>query len=222
MEKYIVKVLESNFITHDVKRFVVEKPPGYTFIPGQGTEVSVHLPEWKDQFRPFTFTGLNKWDHLEFMIKIYPQYKSVTDMLGKTNAGHELIIGDVFGAIQYNHPGVFIAGGAGITPFMAIFRDLFDKNQLQGNKLLNSNKTIQDVMMGEELQNMLKENFVNIFTREQVIGFVSRRIDRNFLIENIADFGQDFYVCGPEMFVKDIQSLLLGLGVQPASLIIEK
>jgi ferredoxin-NADP reductase len=222
MEKYIVKVLESNFITHDVKRFAVEKPPGYTFIPGQGTEVSINLPEWKDQFRPFTFTGLNKWDHLEFMIKIYPQYKSVTDMLGKTNAGGEIIIGDVFGAIQYNKPGVFIAGGAGITPFMAIFRDLYDKKQLHGNLLLNSNKTIQDVMMGDELQKMLKENFVNIFTREQVIGFVSRRIDRNFLIEHIVDFGQDFYVCGPEMFVKDIQNLLLGLGVQPASLIIEK
>lgn len=222
MGKVVVKVLEAKFITHDVKRFKIEKPPGYTFIPGQGTELSINQPDWKDKFRPFTFTGLNKWDYLELMIKIYPQYKGVTNMLGKTNEGAELIIGDVFGAIQYKESGVFIAGGAGITPFMAILRDLYDKKIIHGNRLINSNKMVDDVIMGEELQKMLKEDLVNIFTREQVIGFISKRIDRNFLIENIVDFGQDFYLCGPESFVKDIGKLLLDLGVQPASLIIEK
>lgn len=222
MGKVIVKVLETSFINHDVKRFMVEKPPGYTFIPGQGTELAINLPEWKDKFRPFTFTGLNKWDYLEFMIKIYPQYKGVTDMLGKTNEGGELILGDVFGAIQYQGPGIFISAGAGITPFMAIFRDLYDKKQLRGNRLINSNKTMDDLIMGEELQKLLKADFINVFTREQVIGFVGKRIDRNFLIENVVDFGQEFYLCGPETFVKDISALLLELGVKPSSLVIEK
>lgn len=35
----------------------------------------------------------------------------ITNMLGKTNAGAELIIHDVFGAILYKGPGIFIAGG---------------------------------------------------------------------------------------------------------------
>lgn len=222
MGKFIVKVLEANFITHDVKRFVVEKPPGYTFIPGQGTEVSINLPEWKDKFRPFTFTGLNTWEHLEFMIKIYPQYHGVTDMLGRTNAGAELIIGDVFGAIQYKGPGVFIAAGAGITPFIAILRDLEDKKQIFTNRLINSNKMVEDLIIPEELQKMLKDDFINMFTREQVIGFVGRRIDREFLIEHIADFSRNFYLCGPASFVLDMSKLLLDLGVKPASLIIEK
>ncbi len=222
MGKHIVKVLEANFITHDVKRFVLEKPPGYTFIPGQGTDISINLPEWKDKPRPFTFTGLNKWDYLEFMIKIYPEYHGVTDMLGKTNVEAELIIGDVFGAIQYQGPGIFIAGGAGITPFMAIFRELYDKKKLRGNRLINSNKTIDDVIMGTEIQKMLKTDFINIFTREQVIGFVSRRIDRKFLIENVVDFGQNFYLCGPASFVSDISKLLLDLGVNVKALVIEK
>lgn len=222
MGKVIVKILEANFITHDVKRFLVEKPPGYTFIPGQGTEVSINLPEWKDKFRPFTFTGLNKWEHLEFMIKIYPHYKGVTDMLGRINAGAELIIGDVFGAIQYKGPGVFIAAGAGITPFIAILRDLEDKKQIYTNRLINSNKMVEDLIIPEELQKMLKDDFINMFTREQVIGFVGRRIDREFLIENIADFSGNFYLCGPASFVLDMSTLLLELGVRPASLIIEK
>lgn len=220
-EKIVVKILEANFISHDVKRFVVEKPPGYTFIPGQGTEVSINTPEWKDQTRPFTFTGLNKWDYLEFMIKIYPEHHGVTAQLSKINEGNELIIGDVFGAIQYKGPGIFIAGGQGITPFIAIFRDLYDKKLLHGNRLINSNKMVEDVVLGEELTKMLKNDFVNIFTREQVIGFIPKRIDRNFLIENIVDFGQEFYLCGPESFVKDLSALLLDLGVKPASLVVE-
>lgn len=222
MSSYIVKIIEAHFITHDVKRFVVEKPPGYKYVPGQGTEVSINLPDWKDKKRPFTFTGLNKEDYLEFMIKIYPEYHGVTEQLGKTNEGAELIISDVFGAIAYKGPGVFLAAGSGITPFMAIFRELYDKKKLQGNLLIYSNKTVDDIIMANELKEMLKDNFVPLFTREQVIGFNGKRIDRNYLIEHIVDFGRPFYLCGPADFVKDMSKLLVELGVSPAFLIVEQ
>lgn len=142
-------------------------------------------------------------------------------MLGKTNAGAELIIHDVFGAIQYKGRGVFIAGGSGITPFISIFRDLYKKKELYGNKLIYSNKTSEDVIMDKELKKMLKSDYVKLYTRQNVIGFVGRRIDRNYLIENIIDFNQHFYVCGTSDFVKSITTYLLDLGVTPNSLVIE-
>jgi predicted ferric reductase len=43
--------------------------------------------------------------------------------LGKLKHGDELII-RVWGAIEYKGEGVFIAGGAGVTPFIAILRQL--------------------------------------------------------------------------------------------------
>ncbi len=222
MSEHIVKVVKANFVTHDVKRFVVEKPKGYTFIPGQATDISINLPEWKDKLRPFTFTSLNHWQHLEFLIKIYTDHPGVTNMLGKMNAGGELILHDVFGAIQYKGKGIFIAGGAGITPFLAIFRDLHRNKNIKGNRLIYSNKTSHDVILEDELKDMLKDDFMNVFTRENVIGFLDRRIDREFLISNIVDFGQYFYLCGPEKFVTDIKALLTDLGASPESLIIEK
>jgi ferredoxin-NADP reductase len=221
MSAHIVKVLDSFYITHDVKCFVVEKPAGYDFIPGQATEVSINIPEWKNQMRPFTFTCLHSREYLEFMIKIYQDHNGVTNMLGKTNAGAELIINDVFGAIQYKGPGVFIAGGSGITPFIAIFRELYKNKQMEGNKLIYSNKTSDDVILGNELSKMLKKNFINLFTRQNVIGYVGKRIDRNYLIENIVDFNQNFYVCGTSEFVKSITGYLINLGVNPDSLVIE-
>ncbi|MCX2452350.1 flavodoxin reductase [Pedobacter sp. PLR] len=219
---HIVKVLEAYFITHDVKRFVVEKPEGYNFVPSQATEVSINLREWKDQLRPFTFTCLPEQHYLEFMIKIYRDHDGVTNMLGQINKDAELILHDVFGVIQYKGPGTFIAGGAGITPFISIFRSLNKHRHLDGNRLIYSNKTSADVIMEEELQKILKHDFVKIFTREHVLGYIPRRIDRNFLIENIADFGQNFYVCGPDQFVKNINTLLLDLGASSETVIFEE
>ena len=222
MGKYIVKVLDAEFINSDVKRFIVEKPPEYVFVPGQGTEVAINLPDWKDKFRPFTYTNLNSQNYLEFMVKIYTQRKGVTHQLGKTNAGAELIIGEPFGLINYKGPGVFLAGGSGITPFLSIFRHLYKENHLRGNKLIYSNRNVEDVILFQELQKMLKTDLIPFFSHENSIGFSYNRIDRNYLIAAIKDFSQYFYLCGPSDFVKDLSQILLDLGANLDSLVVEE
>ncbi|MEO9020941.1 MAG: flavodoxin reductase [Ginsengibacter sp.] len=222
MNEFPVKILECGFVSYNVKRFIVEKPAGYNFIPGQATEVAIDLPEWRHQLRPFTFTSLSEWPYLEFTIKIYDERNGVTNQLGKTNAGAGLLLHDVFGTIQYKGPGIFIAAGAGVTPFVAIFRDLYNKKKLDGNSLLLSNKTSRDIINSQEFFQMLGPRFINLFTREGVIGFNERRINRDYLVETIRDFSKDFYVCGPGPFVKEITGYLLSLGASADSLIIEQ
>src|SRR5688572_24080770 len=125
--KKAVKITETSYVTHDAKRFVLEKPPGLTFIPGQSVNVSINLPEWKDKLRPFTFTSLPEDDHVEFIIKIYRNSNGVTQKLESINRGDELILHDVFGELRYREKGVFIAAGSGITPFLSSFRSLYKK-----------------------------------------------------------------------------------------------
>jgi ferredoxin-NADP reductase len=221
MSEYVVKVLETSYVTHDVKRFVLEKPEGYNFVPGQATDLAVNMPDWKDELRPFTFTCLNDRPYLEFMIKIYKDHKGVTNFLGQIDKGDEVILHDVFGAIQYRGKGVFIAGGAGITPFIAIFRDLHRKNQLGGNKLFFSNKTLSDVILEEELTKMLKTDFVKIFTRENSIGLMTNRIDKKILADYITNIDQKFYICGPDQFVQDMSYLIVQLGALPDTVVFE-
>ena len=67
-----VKILKVEPVTHDVRRFTVEKPEGFRFEPGQATLVSINKPEWQQEKRPFTFTSLNDWPELEFTIKMIP------------------------------------------------------------------------------------------------------------------------------------------------------
>ena len=128
----------------------------------------------------------------------------------------------MFGAITYQGPGFFIAGGAGVTPFVSILRDLQRKKKLAGNTLLVSNKTAHDVILDEEFSAMLGQRFLKIFTRQNVIGFRERRIDRDILVALVQDFDQHFYVCGSEEFVSRINGLLLDLGAKSEWLVFDR
>src|SRR6187549_726173 len=143
--EFIVKILSVKDITHNVKAFEFEKPAGYHFEPGQATDVSINNEKWKNELRPFSFTALNDWPHLQFTIKIYSDHDGVTNELGKLKEGDELIIRDVWGAIAYKGEGYFIAGGAGVTPFIAILRELHKENMVGNNQLFFSNRTPADI-----------------------------------------------------------------------------
>lgn len=220
-EARIVKILSATPVTHDVRRFEVEKPRGYTFIPGQATEVAINRDRWREERRPFTFTALNEWDHLEFTIKIYDDHDGVTHNLGTLGAGDELILHDVWGAIQYKGPGTFIAGGAGVTPFIAILRQLHKEGTLAGNQLLFSNKTEADIILKDEFTEMLGDRFINTLTQEQKAGYDHRLIDAAYLSEKIKDFNQHFYICGPDPMVQAIQGALQSLGASDSVITVE-
>jgi ferredoxin-NADP reductase len=222
MENHIVKIVSVEPVTHDVMRFKVQKPEGYTFVSGQATDVSINTPNLKNEKRPFTFTSLNDNDYLEFIIKIYDSNDGVTRELGKLKQGDELLIHDVWGAIEYKGEGVFIAGGAGVTPFIAILRQLQAENKIANNKLIFTNKTANDIILKKEFNDMLGKNFINTLTDEKKEGYENRRIDYDFLKEKIDNFKQHFYICGPPQFVTAISEALAQLGAKTDAVIFEK
>ncbi|MDQ6756774.1 MAG: FAD-binding oxidoreductase [Bacteroidota bacterium] len=222
MADTIVKIISIEPVTHNIKRFTVEKPKDYSFHPGQATEVSINTPELKEEKRPFTFTCLPEDDHLEFTIKIYTGHNGVTNALGNLKTGNELIVRDVWGAIEYKGAGVFLAGGAGVTPFIAIFRHLYNTGKVNGNKLIFSNKTSKDIILKDEFEKILGENFLTILTEENDKNFEHGRINEEYIKKNISNFQQHFYICGPDAFVKDISETLAKLGAATESVVFEK
>jgi ferredoxin-NADP reductase len=221
MEEHIVKIIRTEYVTHDVKRFQVERPEGYSFIPGQATEISVNTPDLRDIKKPFTFTGLISDAYLEFTIKIYPSHHGVTNELAKLNPGDEIIIRDVWGAIAYKGKGVFIAGGAGITPFIAIFRDLQVKNEIAGNTLIFANKTKADIILEQEFKKLLGPDFINILSDEVVDGYYHGMVSEDFLKARISDFSRKFYLCGPPPMMDAVMIQLANLGVGENSVVVE-
>jgi len=218
----IVKILAIETVTHNVKSFRIEKPEGYSFVPGQATDVSINKEGWKEEVRPFTFTALTDDPFLLFTIKGYHDHKGVTGQLHQLKPGDELVIRDVWGAIEYKGPGYFIAGGAGITPFLAILRDLHRKGKLEGNTLFFSNQTYRDIIHESELKNMLGNNVVFILSKEDKPGYLHTRIDKSFLQSNITDTSKHFYICGPDPMVNEIAGILTGMGASADTVVFEK
>jgi len=220
---HTVTITDIKKITHDVNQYTFEKPEGYEFEPGQATEVAIDKDGWRDEKRPFTFTSLNEDPQLQFTIKIYPEHDGVTEQIGKLEEGDAFIIDDSWGTIQYKGPGVFLAGGAGVTPFIAIFRDLYKRNEINGNRLIFSNKTEKDIILEDEFREILGDNFLNTLTDvEDSNEYLTEFIDKGFIEEHIDDFGQNFYVCGPPKFVTDISSYLQEMGADTEGIVFEE
>ncbi len=221
MESHIVKIKSIDKITPDVVKIVLEKPAKYIFTPGQATEIAINKPEWTEEKRPFTFTSLPEENDLEFTIKTYPSHKGVTNELLNLKPGDELILHDVWGAIAYKGEGVFIAGGAGITPFLSIFRHLHSLNKIAGNKLIFANKTKADIIHEQELKDLLGDSFINILSDEAITGYEHGMITQKFLKENIGSVDKIFYVCGPPPMMDAIQGYLTNLGVGENAVVVE-
>lgn len=47
---YDLKILDTSYVTHNVKRFVLEKPADFSYIPGHSTYLAVNMPGLEDQF----------------------------------------------------------------------------------------------------------------------------------------------------------------------------
>jgi len=218
MKEHIVKIKSVSNVTHNVLRIVTEKPFDYEFAPGQATEVAINKKDWKEEKRPFTFTNLPTSDDLEFTIKTYPKRKGATNELLLLKENDELILHEVFGAIEYKGEGVFIAGGAGVTPFISIFKNLEIRNVIGSNVLVFANKTKADIILEKELKHMLDDAFINILSDEKVEGYHHGMISEAFLKTIITDFKQQFYVCGPPPMMDAVLMQLAKLGVAENSI----
>lgn len=221
MKEYRAKILDAFFVTHDVRSFVTERPEGYSFEPGQATEVSLALEGWEKEKRPFTFTGLPGDDLLQFIIKTYPERKSVTGEMLKLRPGDELLLHDVFGTITYRGKGTFIAGGAGITPFIAIFRNLRTQGSLNGNKLIFGNRKKEDIILEKELKEMFGNNISNILSEEDIDGYDHGYITEMFLRDKGLNPNEYCYVCGPPPMMDSVAGILPRLGI-PGDMVIKE
>ena len=207
-----VKIRSIEHLTHDVLKIVAEKPDLLTYQSGQAADVSINKPGWETELRAFTFTSLQEDDFIEFNIKTYPSHHGVTEQLLSMQAGDELIIGDVFGDIHYKGEGIFIAGGAGITPFFAILKRLNTENNIGGNKLIFANKTKADIIREDYLGTLLGSNFINVLSDEQVSGYEHGFITEDIIKKQIEGH-EYFYLCGPPPMMSAVEQHLVALGI---------
>lgn len=221
MEKQKVEIKSIKRLNHDVLAIKTSKPENCNFLPGQATRMAICKEGWYNEDRPYTFTSLPNEKELEFVIKIYPSHNGMTEQLYNLTISDKVSLEKIYGTINYKGKGVFLAGGAGITPFIAILKDLKEKNKLAGNTLVFANKTEEDIFLKDWLAKLLGSAYINILSDEKKQEYLHGKIDKKFFKEYITNYNQYFYVCGPPKMSESIIEDLRELGVEKEYIVAE-
>ncbi|MDO8584163.1 MAG: FAD-dependent oxidoreductase [bacterium] len=115
---------------------------------------------------------------------------------------------------------VIFAAGIGITPFRSMIRDLAAKKTASDVTLFYSNKRVEGIVYFDEFTRLAEAwpAFHPIFTLTESappkwMGETGR-MNEDMIKKYVNDFAQvDFLVCGPPEFMKSVEMIVAGQGV---------
>ncbi|HEV2224348.1 MAG TPA: FAD-dependent oxidoreductase [Candidatus Acidoferrales bacterium] len=222
-----MKLKERREIANGTMAFLLEKPAGFDFKPGQAMEVKLENPSETDaegNSRAFSIASAPHEPYVMFATRM--RDSAMKNSLKKIPLGTELQVDGPWGDLKLHtratRPAVFLAGGIGITPFRSIVLDAA-KNKLPHKLwLFYSNHRPEDAPFLEELERAERENpnFKMIATMTNMnkssrpwrgkTGFV----DKKMLTEAIGDLNAPiYYIAGPGAMLNAMKKMLLEAGV---------
>lgn len=160
-----------------------------------------------DSFKPYTPIDVTK-DHLDLLVKGYKTGK-VSSSLYECKEGDRIVLKGPreklnVKVLEKAHRIVTFAGGTGIAPIYQVLKHLKESRNNVKVQLFYANKTIDDILLKEELDKLLLEmsglEIKNIIESER--GYINES-DLKVVGSSTSDY---VLVCGPKGF----NELLLG------------
>jgi len=232
MADFKSKIVEIKDETPDVKTFVLKKPWGFSFIPGQYCLVSiVDNEKLKDAKKPLTFSNSPTSGHLELTAKKMGDFTSELFNLEKGDKLHiNGPLGDTFNfhkAIE--RPIVYLAGGTGVTPFMSAIRFVVAKKLKHDLTLIYGNLSPKDIIFRKELEEINEKhaniNIVFAVMQDKTGVWKGHRgfINKTIVQDNAAAPGETlFMMCGPPPMMKAMKRILQEMKTPDPNIIIDK
>ncbi len=147
----------------------------------------------------------------------------------KIREGDKLLISTPAGSFvaseEINKHYIFFSGGSGITPVFSLIKTLLKNNSDVSISLFNVNKSKDDVIFYEELNELANRHqhfhMDNFFT--QTDGRPDRETIENWLtaVTSQSDFDKEYYLCGPHLFMEMVQEKLQERGCSPQHIHLE-
>jgi propane monooxygenase reductase subunit len=217
-------------LTRDIRRLVlrVTDDEPLRFYPGQYLDIRI---PGTDEHRSFSMAGLPAdGRRLEFMIKIYPGGRFSSLLADDELAvGDELEVRGPYGVFTLRsssiRPLLFIGGGAGMAPIIALLRALVEQGSERPAAYYYGAREEQDLFHVDELH-ALEHALPGL-------RFVPALSDQDWdgetgLITDVVDRGErgladvDAYVCGPPPMVDAAIELLVRRGVPEGHIYYDK
>jgi propane monooxygenase reductase subunit len=215
-----MRVEKLEALTHDIHRLVLSGD-ALEFKPGQYCDL--RIPD-SDEVRSFSMANLPGGE-LEFMIKVYPDGKfSSLLSSGSLQEGHELEVTGPYGVFtlrqKSERPLLFIGGGAGMAPILALLRSMADRGINRPAVYYYGARGRKDLFHLDELAELEQrlENFRFVPALSEVGDDEEWDGERGLITEVVArcedKLGEvDAYLCGPPPMVDAAIGMLEQNGV---------
>jgi ferredoxin-NADP reductase len=230
MAAYQVRIERREEIATGTMAFHLEKPRGFSFVPGQAVTLELLEPpagEGQGQ-RTFSIVSAPFEDTLLFATRMRDTpFKRALKGLPD---GARVKLDGPYGELQLGddaRPAVLIAGGIGITPFISMLRQATQDRSSRRLRLVYSNRRPEDAAFLAELQGLegRNANFRLLATMTDMRNSArnwdgeTRLVDAGLLQRSAGDLAAPvYYVVGPPAMVEAMKQTLKGAGVAAADL----
>ena len=215
-----VTILEIQDQTPTIRSIRVTKPAGFSFQVSQAMKLMLAVEEGRN-WRMLSIASAETRDYLEFAVRNSESPFKRTFYLLKP--GDEVHLTGPYGRFPFEsgRPGIFIAGGIGITPFKSMLEQATDSGWPTPLTLIYGNRSPDEVAFKEQLDGLgqLNGNLRIIYTVSRPSPNPSwahrtGRIDRDMLADVMTDGGDAiYYLAGAPSMVMELGQVVETLGV---------
>lgn len=204
-----LKIKDIKSINPQTVSIIFHKPENFTFYPGQFIDLEI-----KDDTRSFSIASAPSEEHLIITTKLgISEFKKNILSLKQGDTLKSSHPAGTF-TLEQTSPGVFIAGGIGITPFRSMIKHNTDLNLKSPITLIYSNSN-HEFIYKDDLENWQVENpnLQITFLNSAILGRLDTPKLKQILNFKLQDPNTIYYIAGSPNFVKDMQKGLLEHGV---------
>lgn len=220
-------LLDRQTVAEGTMAFRFEKPPGFTFRPGQTVDLTLpHLPDTVAGGNVHTFSLADDPDAAALTVATRMRGSAFKNEFGSMPLGSQFEMQGPFGDFTLpnrdNRWLVLLAGGIGITPFRSMARTAAHRKLGHRMVLFYGNRRPEDAAFLEELQALQQEN--PHFTCVPVMSEMEKStrpwtgargfIDAHLIADPLKDAVEPIYfIAGPPGMVIAMRKMLQGAGV---------
>jgi ferredoxin-NADP reductase len=227
MPEYRVKLLDKTPVAEGTMAFSFAKPDGFSFKPGQSSDLSLlDPPETDAEGNTRTFSIASAPSENELTIATRMRDTAFKRVLRNMTPGTEIKLEGPMGSFNLHKnpakPAVLLAGGIGITPFMSMARDAARQKDPHQIYLFYSNRRPEDTAFLDELKALAQQNpnFHLVLTMTEMdkskLPWDGERgfIDAAMITRHLSALsGPIYYVAGPPAMVTAMRDMLVKAGV---------
>jgi propane monooxygenase reductase component len=233
IQQGVAEVVSKDAVTRDMRHLVLRllEPAEIKFFPGQYMDIAI---PGTDTTRSFSMANTSSRESglLEFVIKIYPDGQFSRFLAEELAEGDRLDLTGPFGVFTLREGDadlVFIGGGAGLAPILALLRTMAERGISRTATFFYGARTAADLCFETELRE-LEQKLPNFRYRPALsepaaddgwdgeTGLITDVVKRH-----ASDLtGAHAYVCGPPPMVEAAVPLLATLGVAEKRIYFDK